>query len=605
MPAYYNQGEMKKNYLTAMIGLAEERKERDALGYKNIDTDKWEAYSWSDFAENVKKISLALIAAGLKWQENVGIFSQNSAEWITADLGIIYAGSVSVPIYATNTTSQAKYIIDEAGIRFLFVGDEDQYHKALEVYSSEGSTLEKIIVFREGIGKDHENTLTFSEFLQMASQEKKGALEERTNKISKDDLATIIYTSGTTGEPKGVMLSHGNFNHAFRIHDMRLNIEKGDHSLAFLPLSHIFERAWSLYALYKGVKVSFLTDPKKVIETLGEVRPSVMCSVPRLYQKAYHTIRARIQQSSAIRRFLFNAAVNSGKRIAEYNRKGENIPFQHKVIHNFLDNLVLKKIRSFFGGNLKFMPCAGAPLSAEITEFFHAIGMPVLIGYGLTETCATVSVFPEKGYKFGSAGTVMPEVELKIGRENEIWVKGATLMKGYYKKPEETARVFEGEWLRTGDAGSFDDEGHLYITDRIKDLMKTSYGKYVAPQPVESLLTNDNYIENAILIGDDKPYITALLVPNFEALQELANNLNVTYHNLEDLVKKSSIIEFYESKLDQLQQSLAHFEKVKKFKLLPHDFNMQIGELTPTLKVRRQVVIQHFNHLIDEMYAFA
>lgn len=605
MPAYYNQGEMKKNYLTAMIGLAEERKERDALGYKNIDTDKWEAYSWSDFAENVKKISLALIAAGLKWQENVGIFSQNSAEWITADLGIIYAGSVSVPIYATNTTSQAKYIIDEAGIRFLFVGDEDQYHKALEVYSSEGSTLEKIIVFKEGIGKDHENTLTFSEFLQKASQEKKGALEERTDKISKDDLATIIYTSGTTGEPKGVMLSHGNFNHAFRIHDMRLNIEKGDHSLAFLPLSHIFERAWSLYALYKGVKVSFLTDPKKVIETLGEVRPSVMCSVPRLYQKAYHTIRARIQQSSAIRRFLFNAAVNSGKRIAEYNRKGENIPFQHKVIHNFLDNLVLKKIRSFFGGNLKFMPCAGAPLSAEITEFFHAIGMPVLIGYGLTETCATVSVFPEKGYKFGSAGTVMPEVELKIGRENEIWVKGATLMKGYYKKPEETARVFEGEWLRTGDAGSFDDEGHLYITDRIKDLMKTSYGKYVAPQPVESLLTNDNYIENAILIGDDKPYITALLVPNFEALQELAHNLNVTYHNLEDLVKKSSIIEFYESKLDQLQQSLAHFEKVKKFKLLPHDFNMQIGELTPTLKVRRQVVIQHFNHLIDEMYAFA
>jgi long-chain acyl-CoA synthetase len=230
--------------------------------------------------------------------------------------------------------------------------------------------------------------------------------------------------------------------------------------------------------------------------------------------------------------------------------------------------------------------------------------MPVLIGYGLTETCATVSVFPETGYKFGTVGTVMPEVELKIGPEDEIWIKGETVLKGYYKKQEETEKVFEDGWFKTGDAGMLDDEGHLTITDRIKDLMKTSNGKYVAPQPLEALLTNDNFIENAILIGDDKPYVTALVVPNFDALKDLAHTLNVKYQNFEELVKKSSIIEFYEEKLDQIQISLAGFERVKKFTLLPQDFNMQLGELTPTLKVRRQVVINHFNELIEEMYTY-
>jgi long-chain acyl-CoA synthetase len=250
------------------------------------------------------------------------------------------------------------------------------------------------------------------------------------------------------------------------------------------------------------------------------------------------------------------------------------------------------------------MPCAGAPLSGQITEFFHAIGMPLLIGYGLTETTATVSVFPDQGFEFGTVGLSMPDVDVKIGDNDEILVKGKTVMKGYYKKPEETAKVFEGEWLKTGDAGTIDENGQITITDRIKDLMKTSGGKYVAPQMIESILTNDNFIENAILIGDDKPYVSALLVPNFEALKEYAHSLNLKYHSVEDLLKKTHISEFYEQKLEQLQQSLANFEKVKKFKLLPNDFSMNMGELTPTLKIRRQIIINHFSALIDEMYAF-
>ena len=293
-----------------------------------------------------------------------------------------------------------------------------------------------------------------------------------------------------------------------------------------------------------------------------------------------------------------------GKKRANKLRKGEKIPFLLKVKYGFFDRLVLKKIRNVFGGNLKLMPCAGAPLSGEITEFFHALGMPVLIGYGLTETTATVTVFPDTGFKFGSVGVTMPEVEVKIGPKDEVWVRGETVMKGYYKKPEETAKVFEDGWFKTGDAGSMDEDMHLTITDRIKDLMKTSGGKYVAPQPVESLLTNDDFIENAILIGDDKPFVSALLVPNIEALREYAHSINLKFHSIEELLSKSKIQEFYEKKLEEIQHSLANFEKVKKFKLLAHDFSMQLEELTPTLKIRRQIIHQHFSKLIDEMYAF-
>lgn len=250
------------------------------------------------------------------------------------------------------------------------------------------------------------------------------------------------------------------------------------------------------------------------------------------------------------------------------------------------------------------MPTAGAPLSGEITEFFHAIGMPLLIGYGLTETTATVSVFPDQGFEFGTIGVSMPDVDVKIGDNDEILVRGKTIMTGYYKKPDETAKVFDGEWLKTGDAGRINENGQLIITDRIKDLMKTSGGKYVAPQQIESILTNDNFIENAILIGDDKPFVSALLVPNMEALKEYAQSLNLKYQSVEELLKKTHIREFYEEKLEQLQHSLANFEKVKKFKLLDHDFSMNLGELTPTLKIRRQIIINHFSSLIDEMYAF-
>ncbi len=595
----------KENRIIELIRELDSQSKRAALRYKNRHTGDWDHHTWSDLKVLVKKTSHALLKEGVGIRENVGIFSQNMPEWTIADLAIMGINAVSVPIYATNTAEQARYIIDEAEIKTLFVGDEEQYNKALEIYSDGSSTLEKIIVFNNLVSVSIPEAIHFSEYISVESPDQEEEIERRRNAISEDDLATIIYTSGTTGEPKGVMLSHGNFNQAFRIHDMRLHIDEHDHSLCFLPLCHVFERAWSLYALYRGVTISYLEDPKRIIETLAEVKPTTLCSVPRLYQKAYHTIKGQVSKSSFIKRSLFNWALKTGHAFAEYQRKEEDAPFGLKIKNRIADRLVFRKIRNIFGGRMRIMPCGGAPLSGEITAFFHALGLPVLIGYGLTETCATVTVFPNKHYKFGTVGVPMPEVEVKLGPNNEILVKGDIVMKGYYLKPEETEKVFVDGWFRTGDEGMMDEDGHFTITDRIKDLMKTSGGKYVAPQPIESLLTNDNYIEQAILIGDDKPYITALLVPNYEVLKEYARSLNINYHTIEELLEKSHIRELYEAKLKQLQTSLANFEQIKKFKLLPQDFSMQLGELTPTLKIRRKIVIQHFSSMIDEMYAFA
>lgn len=577
----------------------------EAVHFKHNDSKQWESYTWDELSILIRKTSAALLSLGVKSQENVGIFSQNKVEWSIADLGIMGTGAVTVPIYATNTASQAKYIIDEAEIRTLFVGDEDQYQKALEIYSDSKSTIEKIIVFEKDVAIKSDVAIYFDDFLIFANDQLLKRVDQRLEEINGEDLATIIYTSGTTGEPKGVMLSHDNFNEAFRIHDIRLRLSRQDHSLCFLPLSHVFERCWSLYVLYKGIKNSYLGDPKDILTAMSEVKPTMMCSVPRLYQKAYHTIMAKVESGSAFKKRLFNQALRIGKKKADSRRRGMPIPVGLMLAYAFFDSLIFKKIRSAFGGRLRMMPCAGAPLSGEITEFFHAIGMPVLIGYGLTETTATVTVFPDTGFEFGTVGRSMPEVFVKIGKENEILVKGKTVMKGYYKKSEETNKVFENGWFKTGDAGTLDENGIVTITDRIKDLMKTSGGKYVAPQQIESILTNDNFIENAILIGDDKPFVSALLVPNIEALKEYAHSLNLSYQSIEELLKKSHISEFYERKLDQLQQSLANFEKVKKFKLLPHDFSMNLGELTPTLKIRRQIIMNHFSHLIDEMYSFS
>jgi long-chain acyl-CoA synthetase len=353
---------MNMNYIPTIIEKAFKIKGKNAMGYYNQEEKNWSYYSWEDLGIITSKTARSLLSLGIQKQENVCIFSQNMPEWTFVDLGTILSGGVCVPIYATNTADQAEYIIQETEARFLFVGEEDQYKKAIKIYENTGTKLEKIIVFDEQLDLANKASVHFSEFLQWGESIPESELDQIIKKISDTDLATIIYTSGTTGIPKGVMLSHGNFNHAFKIHDQRLKIEGDDHSLAFLPLSHIFERAWTMYALYKGVKVTYLKDPKLVSQALSEIKPTVMCSVPRLYQKAFHAIQTKIKQSSRFKKRLFDKAIKTGQIINEYKRKGQKPPFILWSLHLLYDKLVFGKIRRAFGGRLRFMPCAGAPL---------------------------------------------------------------------------------------------------------------------------------------------------------------------------------------------------------------------------------------------------
>jgi long-chain acyl-CoA synthetase len=592
---------MKNNIIQAIFENVQILKDREALTTKRNLQSELIRYSWVEFEKTTKQLADTLLKLGVSKQENIAVFSQNMPQWTITDLAIMSLGAVTVPIYPSNTADQAQYIINEAEIRYIFVGGEEQYKRALELYSRENCRLQKIIVFDESVKIEHENSLHFSELLKTADSDFE-EVDKIISSIHPDDLATIIYTSGTTGEPKGVMLTHGNFLQAFKIHDTRLNNDHTDTSIAFLPLSHVFERTWTFYALYKGMTNFYLHNPKEVVDYCADIKPTMMCSVPRIYQKVHQTVFTQIEEGSPLKKRIFDWAMEIGKKQNQLRLLNQQSGILQTLKFKIADFLVLKKVRNVFGGKMRLMPCAGAPLSAEITEFLHIVGLPIVIGYGLTETTASVSVYPEKNFKYGSIGVTLPEVEVKLGEENEILVKGKTVMKGYYKKPEETAKTFEGEWLKTGDAGEIDADGNLIITDRIKDLMKTSGGKYIAPQLIEGILSDDKYIEQVVLIADDKPFATALLVPNFEALKKYAQSLNLSFNNCSELISLTKIREFYEHKLESIQKSLSNYEKVKKFKLLDTEFTMDRNELTPTLKIKRKVIIEKFRHLIEEMY---
>jgi long-chain acyl-CoA synthetase len=591
---------MNNNTVDAVFENAKTFPEKIALNYKKSLQEKTISFTWTEFEKHIKQVAGALIDHGVNKHDNIAVFSQNSPYWTIADLAIMSINCRTVPIYATSNAGSAEYIINEAEIDFIFVGDEEQYNAVTELISAKGKKFKKIILFNDQVELTHDNAIHYKDFIKVDSIS--AEVESRKSQIQADDLATIIYTSGTTGEPKGVMLTHGNFLQAFKSHKIKLNCDHTDHSLAFLPLSHVFERSWQLYALHLGMEVTYLLNPKDVIETLAKVKPTVMCSVPRLYQKVYQTIYEKRNESSNLKKKLFDWSVNIAKIKNQLKNNGLKANALLNIKYKIADTLVLKKVRNIFGGRMRLMPCGGAPLSAEIAEFLHAVRLPVVVGYGLTETTATVSLFPEKQINYDSAGQNLPEVEIKIGDNDEILTKGNTMMKGYYKKPKETAEVFEGEWLKTGDAGRFDEYNNLIITDRIKDLMKTAGGKYISPQLIEGLLSNDTFVEQVVVIADDKPFATALLVPNFEALKKYARSLNLSFSNCSELVNLSKVKEFYEEKLETIQKNLAHFERVKKFKLLDKEFSMDENELTPTLKIRRKMIIEKFLHLIDEMY---
>ncbi len=573
---------------------------KNAISYR--DGENLIILTWKEFWNKVCQTANGLHTLDVKKGDCVGVFSQNSKDWVIFDVATQMLGAVTIPIYATNNYAQTEYIIKQTEMQHILVGDTPQ----LEILKSAETHLnKKLHIFTSHIINDEaENITYFPDFIKHFSTERKIA------EISDDDLATILYTSGTTGTPKGVMLSHGCFKDVISAHNQFFGFENLHtmKSLAFLPLSHIFERAWSLYVLSQGGEVAILEDPKNILSALKQVQPNAMCAVPRFYEKVYQTLVKKIDAASPTKQKLFKKALEVGARVADKKRTGASIPFGLNLQHKFFNALVFKKIKNELGGNLEFLPCGGAMLKKEISEFFAAIGLPVIVGYGLTETTATVTALPTKNYVYGSVGIPLPGVEIKIGAEDEILVKYGGVMKGYYKNEEETAKVFtEDGYFRTGDAGRIDENGNLFIVDRIKDLMKTSNGKYIAPQAIEIPLQSHPEISQAMVIAEGKPYVSAVIVPDFETLiekyQEFKNYVSLTIEEKKKLLESPFIKEKFEKIVADIQKEFASYEKIKKFKLLPEEFTIEKGEITPTLKIKRRVVLEKLNSLIEGMYA--
>lgn len=597
---YYHLGEL-------VHAQARKYNRRTVLKYQGA-TGEWEDMPWSVFSDRVMKTAQAMAEIGVMPNDNVGIYSQNMEKYLIADFAAYANKGVMVPMYATSSPEQVSYIVRDAGIKLLFVGEQFQYNNAYKV-QQDTVILERLIVFDRKVvlHPDDHTSLYFDDFITTGdNSDSLGLVNARLRQLREDDLAAIIYTSGTTGVPKGVMLTHANFLKAFKIHDERLdNFSEKDLSMCFLPLTHIFEKAWTYYCLYKGATVAVNKEPSKIRDTIKEVRPTVMSNVPRFWEKVYEGVKETMESAAGPLKWLFADAVKTGRRHnLEYANEGKKAPLGNRLkffLYKHTLFYLVKRVVGIDRGN--FFPVAGAPLSDTINEFMQSIDVHIIYGYGLTETTATVSCFPARGFRVGTVGKVMPETEVKIGENNEIMVRGGTVMKGYYNKPEATQEVFtEDGFFRTGDAGRLTDDNEIVLTERIKDLYKTSNGKYIAPQAIETRISEDKYIDQVAVIGDQRKFVSALIVPNYDALEEYAREQGIIFQSIQELVENKLIHDFLFGRIELLQSQFTNYEKIKRFALLPEPFRMETGELTNTLKLRRKVVLEKYASMIDRLY---
>ena len=586
---------------------AEKYGDKVALKYRDYETSQWIPITWNKFSQTVRQAANALVALGVEEQRNIGIFSQNKPECLFTDFAAFANRLVTIPLYATSSSAQAQYIINDAQIRFLFVGEQFQYDAAFSAFGFCHS-LQKLIIFDRSVVLDprDKTSIYYDDFLALGEGlPHNDVVEERSARASDDDLANILYTSGTTGEPKGVMLHHFNYREAIRIHDIRLTaMTDKDVSMNFLPLTHVFEKAWTYLCIHRGVQVCINLRPADIQTTIKEVRPTLMCSVPRFWEKVYAGVQEKIAQETGLRKAMMLDAIKVGKmHNIDYLRVGKTPPLMLHLKYKFYEKTIyalLKKTIGIENGN--FFPTAGAAVSDEICEFVHSVGINMVVGYGLTESTATVSCFLDKGYEIGSVGTVMPDLEVRIGENNEILLRGKTITTGYYKKPEATAAAIDKDgWFHTGDAGYLKDD-HLYLTERIKDLFKTSNGKYISPQALETKLAIDRYIDQIAIIADQRKFVSALIVPVYGLVKNYAKEKGLEYKDMADLLQHPKVQALFRARIDTLQQQFANYEQVKRFTLLPEPFNMERGELTNTLKLKRSVVSKNYKELIDKMY---
>ncbi len=585
---------------------AEKYGSRTALKYRDNATEKWLKISWRDFSEKVMLTAKALAEFGIGVQENIGVYSQNMPQCLYTDFGAYANRVVSIPMYATSSPGQIEYIINDAHIHTLFVGEQLQYNNAFKVLK-DSKYLKRLVIFDSQVklNPEDKSSIYFDDFLRLGDNaHAETMVKVRMNEAVPEDLATIIYTSGTTGESKGVMLQHSSYLEAMRIHDIRLSMTDKDLSMCFLPLTHIFEKAWTSYCLHKGMTVAINQDPKMIQKTLTEVHPTAMCSVPRFWEKVYAGVQEKINSSSPAMKKIFLDAIETGRKYnLEYKNKGIPAPLKLKLKFQMYDKTVytlLKRVLGLERGRI--FPVAGAPLSDTVNEFLQSVNIPIIYGYGLSETTATVSCSPGVGFQFGSIGKVMPDVQVKIDPENnEILVKGKTVMSGYYNKPEENAKAFtEDGFFRTGDAGRLEGDT-LYFLERIKDLYKTSNGKYIAPQAIEMVMSGDKYIEQIAVIGDQRKFVSALIVPSYAMLEQYAAEKGLTFNGRKELVSNKEVIRLLETHIEENQKNLASYEKIKRFTLLSEPFTLGC-ELTDTLKLRRPIILQKYAEAIEKMY---
>jgi len=578
-----------------------------ALYHRENQTDDWSKITWSSFANQVSSIAKAFVEIGVVEHQRVAQFSQNKAENLIVDFALFANRAVMIPLYATSSEPQVEFIVNDAKIEVMFVGDQNQYNVALEVLHK-SNFLKRIIVFDKKVVFENEDTaMYYDDFLALGEKSSKHfEVEHRQNDSIESDLACILYTSGTTGNPKGVMLPHSCFNEAMRINSARLtSMTDKDTSLAFLPLSHVFERTWCYLCIFKGVSIYINLRPTEIQQTIKDVHPTMMCAVPRFWEKVYAGVLENIATFSPLMQGVVSWALATGrKHNVDLLRRGKHPDFLLKFGYNIADKLIFSKVKQTLGiENATMLPVAGAKLSDEIAMFFRSIGVPLLYGYGLTESTATVSCYDYVGYEIGTVGSIMPDVQVKIGEENEILLKGKTIFPGYYDNQEANAAAFtEDGWFKTGDAGIIKN-GNIILTERIKDLFKTSNGKYIAPQEIETRLGLDKYIEQVAVIGDERNYVTAIIAPSVPALEEYARKNKIQFESIDELLKSKEIHKFLEARITAHQKGMANYEMIKRFSLIPKSFAIETGELTNTLKIRRAVIMQKYKSLIDEMYS--
>ena len=578
-----------------------------ALTFKNFGSEQWKTVSWNQFSIRVKQVSNALLNLGVKPQENVAIFSQNSIHYLYTDFGAYGIRAVTIPFYATSSEQQVQYVVNDAKIRFLFVGEQEQYDKAHRVFPL-CESLERIIIFDKSvrISTHDPNALYFDDFLALGENlPRQSEVEKRWAEANEDDLCNILYTSGTTGDSKGVMLSYAQYHAALKANDECVPVGEKDRVINFLPFTHILERAWSYLALSEGAQLIINTYPKDIQESMRATHPTCMSSVPRFWEKVYTGVKDRLDNSSTMQKKLFLRALSVGKKYnIDYLSKGKRPPLGLKLEYQMMNKTVLSLVRKQLGlEHPNIFPTAGATVSPEVEEFVHSIGINMIVGYGLTESLATVSCdHKDKPYTVGSVGRIINGLQVKIGENNEILLKGPTITKGYYKREELNKTVFDSEgFFRTGDAGYLKN-GELYLTDRLKDLYKTSNGKYIAPQMIEALLLVDKYIDQVAVVADQRKFVSALIVPEFRLLEDFARDKHIAFDSREDLCGNATIQHMMLDRIHTLQQQLAPYEQIKRITLIPHHFSMEDGELTNTLKLRRPIINANYKKEIDKMY---